>query len=124
AQLAYKQAHIKPSDISVAEVHDCFTIAELLAMEDLGFWKKGEAGRRAEQFETLLSNGGPLIVNTSGGLKASGHPVGATGIKQVGELYLQLTGQAEKRQVKEMKYGLAHNVGGSGGTAVVTIVGA
>lgn len=124
AQLAYKQARIKPSDISVAEVHDCFTIAELLAMEDLGFWKKGEAGRRAEQFETLLSNGGPLIVNTSGGLKASGHPVGATGIKQVGELYLQLTGQAEKRQVKKMKYGLAHNVGGSGGTAVVTIVGA
>lgn len=124
AQLAYKQAHIKPSEISAAEVHDCFTIAELFAMEDLGFWKKGEAGRRAEQFETLLSNGGPLIVNTSGGLKASGHPVGATGIKQVGELYLQLTGQAEKRQVKNMKYGLAHNVGGSGGTAVVTIVGA
>lgn len=124
AQLAYKQAHIKPSAISAAEVHDCFTIAELLAMEDLGFWKKGEAGRRAEQFETLLSSGGPLIVNTSGGLKASGHPVGATGIKQVGELYLQLTNQAEKRQVKNMKYGLAHNVGGSGGTAVVTIVGA
>ena len=91
--------------------------------EDIGFWKKGEAGKRALEYETLRDNNGPLIVNTSGGLKASGHPVGATGIKQVGELFLQLTGKAEKRQVKNVKYGLAHNVGGSGGTAVITIVG-
>ncbi|MCR4277369.1 MAG: thiolase domain-containing protein, partial [Candidatus Roizmanbacteria bacterium] len=66
--------------------------------------------------------GGDLIVNTSGGLKAAGHPVGATGIKQIGEIFLQLTGQAENRQVKNIEYGLAQNVGGSGGTAVVTIL--
>jgi acetyl-CoA C-acetyltransferase len=123
AKKAYIEAQITPDRINIAEVHDCFTIAELFAMEDLGFWKKGEAGKRASQFETLLENKGPLIVNTSGGLKASGHPVGATGIKQVGELYLQLTGQADKRQISNARYGLAHNVGGSGGTAVVTIVG-
>jgi acetyl-CoA C-acetyltransferase len=72
---------------------------------------------------TQYGNGGNLIVNTSGGLKAAGHPVGATGIKQIGEVYLQLTGQAEGRQVAGANYGLAHNVGGSGGTAVVTILG-
>lgn len=123
AEKAFAQAKIQRSDISLAEVHDCFTIAELFAIEDLGFWKKGEAGKRALYFETLRDNNGPLVVNTSGGLKASGHPVGATGIKQVGELFLQLTGHADKRQVKNLKYGLAHNVGGSGGTAVVSIVG-
>jgi len=123
AKKAFIEAKIKPSEIQIAEVHDCFTIAELLAMEDLGFWKKGEAGKRAFEYETLLSNNGPLIVNTSGGLKASGHPIGATGIKQAGELYLQLIGKADKRQVENVKYGLAHNVGGSGGTAVVTILG-
>ena len=123
AEKAFKEAKIRRSDISLAEIHDCFTIAELFAMEDLGFWKKGEAGKRVMQYETFRENNGRLIVNTSGGLKASGHPVGATGIKQVGELFLQLTGKAEKRQVRNIKYGLAHNVGGSGGTAVVTIVG-
>ena len=71
----------------------------------------------------MFGNNGDLIVNTSGGLKAAGHPVGATGIKQIGEIYLQLTGQAANRQVKNAKFGLAHNVGGSGGTAVVTILG-
>ncbi len=123
AEKAFKESKIRRNDISLAEVHDCFTIAELFAMEDLGFWKKGEAGKRALQYESLRDNKGPLIVNTSGGLKASGHPVGATGIKQVGELFLQLTGKAERRQVNNVKFGLAHNVGGSGGTAVVTIVG-
>lgn len=123
AKKAFSQTKLKPTDISIAEVHDCFTIAELFAMEDIGFWNKGEAGNRAAAFETLITNNGPLIVNTSGGLKASGHPVGATGIKQLGELYLQLTQQADKRQVKNAKYGLAHNVGGSGGTAVVSILG-
>jgi len=123
ANKAFSESKIVRKNISLAEVHDCFTIAELFAMEDLGFWKKGEAGKRAINFETLRENNGPLIINTSGGLKASGHPVGATGIKQLGELYLQLTGRAEKRQVKNIKYGLAHNVGGSGGTAVVTILG-
>ena len=107
----------------MAEVHDCFSIAEILAMEDLGFWEKGLGGKKITEDQTMFGSGGNLIVNTSGGLKASGHPVGATGIKQIGEIFLQLTGQAENRQVKSAKYGLAQNVGGSGGTAVVTILG-
>lgn len=123
AGLAFKNAKINRKDIDVAEVHDCFSIAEILAMEDLGFWEKGEGGKRIKELSTMYGNGGSLIVNTSGGLKAAGHPVGATGIKQVGEIFLQLTEQAKKRQVKKAKYGLAHNVGGSGGTAVVTILG-
>lgn len=123
AEKAFRQAKISPIDISVAELHDCFSIAEILAMEDLGFWKKGEGGERMETYETMYGKGGSLIVNTSGGLKAAGHPVGATGIKQIGEIYLQLTNQATKRQIKKSHYGLAHNVGGSGGTVVVTILG-
>ncbi len=123
AEKAYKKAKLKPEDIQIAEVHDCFTIAELFAMEDLGFYKKGTAGKRLLDYETLLDNKGKLIVNTSGGLKSAGHPVGATGIKQIGEIYMQLIGNAENRQVKNLKYGLAHNVGGSGGTAVVSILG-
>ena len=123
ANMAFKKAKINRRDIGIAEVHDCFSIAEILAMEDLGFWKKGLGGKRIKELSTMYGNGGDLIVNTSGGLKAAGHPVGATGIKQIGEIFLQLTKQAEKRQVKNVKYGLAHNVGGSGGTAVVTILG-
>ena len=123
ADKAFDQAKIDRKDISVAELHDCFSIAELLAMEDLGFWKKGTAGKRIKEYETMHGNGNGFIVNTSGGLKAAGHPVGATGVKQIGEVYLQLTGRAGKRQVKKSRYGLAHNVGGSGGTAVVTILG-
>lgn len=122
AKKAFKKARLTTTDIAVAEVHDCFSIAELLAMEDLGFWEKGEAGARIAAGETRIDHGGPLVVNTSGGLKASGHPVGATGIKQIGELYLQLTGQGGARQVANAAHGLAHNVGGSGGTAVVTIL--
>ncbi|MEK9169289.1 MAG: thiolase domain-containing protein [Patescibacteria group bacterium] len=122
ANMAFKNAKISRRDIDVAEVHDCFSIAEILAMEDLGFWEKGKGGKKIKELSTMYGNGGNLIVNTSGGLKAAGHPVGATGIKQIGEIFLQLTNQAEKRQVKNAKYGLAHNVGGSGGTAVVTIL--
>lgn len=121
AQKAFHKAKIKPSDINVAELHDCFSIAELFAMEAVGFWKKGEAGENIKELGTMYGSGGSLIVNTSGGLKAAGHPVGATGIKQIGEIYLQLTKQAINRQVKA-KYGLAQNVGGSGGTSVVTIL--
>ncbi|MBI4225792.1 thiolase domain-containing protein [Candidatus Roizmanbacteria bacterium] len=121
---AFVKSKIRRKDIKVAEVHDCFSIAELLAMEDLGFWKKGEGGKRIKELQTMYGSNGDLMVNTSGGLKASGHPVGATGIKQIGEIFLQLTGQAKNRQVKKAKFGLAHNVGGSGGTAVVTILGA
>lgn len=123
SEKAYQHANVKPSDINIAELHDCFTIAELLAMEDLGFWKKGEAGARIKTGETTFGSNGTLIVNTSGGLKAAGHPVGATGIKQIGEVYLQLSGKADNRQVTNAKHGLAHNVGGSGGTAVVSILG-
>jgi acetyl-CoA C-acetyltransferase len=116
---AYEMADVKPEDIDVAEVHDCFTIAEIIAYEDLGFCKPGEGGRLIELGDTKL--GGRIPVNTSGGLKAKGHPVGATGTGQAYEIYLQLTGQADKRQVKDAKVGLTHNVGGSGATAAVHI---
>ena len=119
AKQAYEMAGIGPEDVDVAEVHDCFTIAEIIAYEDLGFCKAGEGGRLVESGETTLE--GRLPVNTSGGLKAKGHPVGATGTAQAYEIYLQLTEQAEKRQVKDAKIGLAHNVGGSGATATVHI---
>ncbi len=106
SKLAYKHAKIMAKDISIAELHDCFTIAELMAYRDLGFGPK-------PAFPT----------NTSGGLKACGHPVGATGVKQIVELALQFSGQAGKRQVNEpLKFGLAHNVAGSGATSVVTVV--
>ncbi len=124
ADKAFFKGKVEEKTINVAEVHDCFSIAEILAMEDIGFWKKGEGGDRIKELSTMYGSNDALIVNTSGGLKASGHPVGATGIKQIGEIYLQLTGQATNRQVKNARYGLAHNVGGSGGTAVVTILGA
>ena len=119
AKTAYEMAAVKPEGINVAEVHDCFTFVELMAYEDLGFCRVGEGGKLVESGETRL--GGRLPVNTSGGLKAKGHPVGATGTAQTYEMYLQLTGQADKRQVKEAKVGLTHNVGGSGATATVHI---
>ncbi len=119
AKQAYEMAGVKPEDIDLAEVHDCFTIAEILAYEDLGFCKPGEGGKLAEEGVTTL--GGRLPVNTSGGLKSKGHPVGATGVAQAYEIFLQLTGQAEKRQVDGAECGLAHNVGGSGATATVHI---
>ena len=123
ADTAFKEANLNRSEISVAEVHDCFSVGEILAMEDLGFWKKGEGGENIKENSTMFGVNSKLTINTSGGLKAAGHPVGATGVKQIGEIYLQLTGQATNRQVKKVRYGLAHNVGGSGGTAVVTILG-
>ena len=124
AEKAFTSAKIARDDIAVAELHDCFSIAEILAMEDLGFWKKGRGGAQMRELSTMFGQGGTLLVNPSGGLKAAGHPVGATGIKQIGEIFLQLTNQAKDRQVEAAKYGLAHNVGGSGGTAAVTILGA
>ena len=119
-QKAFGQARIEPGQVDIAEVHDCFTIAEILAIEDLGFVEKGQGGKAAEEGITAL--GGRLPVNTSGGLKACGHPVGATGIKQAYEIALQLRGEAGKRQVDEAEIGLTHNVGGSGGTAIVHIM--
>lgn len=119
AKAAYARAGIRPADVHVAEVHDSFTIAEILAVEDLGFVAKGQGGFAAEKGITSLKGERP--VNTSGGLKARGHPVGATGIAQAAEIVTQLRGKAGKRQVAGAKVGLAHNVGGSGGTAVVHI---
>jgi acetyl-CoA C-acetyltransferase len=119
AKTAYDMAALKPSDIQVAEVHDCFTYVELMSYEDLGFCPVGKSGQLIDSGETKLE--GRLPVNTSGGLKAKGHPVGATGTAQTYEIYLQLTGQADKRQVKDAKIGLTHNVGGSGATAAVHI---
>jgi acetyl-CoA C-acetyltransferase len=119
AKQTYEMAAVKPEDIDIAEAHDCFTIAEIIAYEDLGFCKPGEGGKLMESGETKLD--GKLPVNTSGGLKSKGHPVGATGTAQAYEIYLQLTEQAEKRQIKDARIGLAHNVGGSGATAAVHI---
>ncbi len=118
-QDAYRMAGLKPEDVDVAEVHDCFTIAEILAYEDLCFCDSGKGGKLIENGVTEL--GGKLPVNPSGGLKAKGHPVGATGTAQAYEIYLQLTAQAEKRQVDGAEIGLTHNVGGSGATACVHI---
>jgi acetyl-CoA C-acetyltransferase len=118
AKQAYEQAKLGPKDIQTVEVHDCFTIAELLALEDLGFVKKGESGRFTETGETQI--GGKLPVNTSGGLKAKGHPIGASGIAQAIEAVLQLRGDAGKRNTNA-EIAMTHNVGGSGGTAVVHI---
>ncbi len=117
---ACKMAGVKLDDIDLAEVHDCFTIAEIMAIEDLGFCKKGDGGKVTEQGETAI--GGRTPVNTSGGLKGKGHPVGATGIAQAVEIVQQLRGEAGKRQVDGAEVGLTHNVGGSGGTAVVHVL--
>ena len=119
AQQAYKMANVKPEDIDVAEVHDCFTIAEIMAYEDLGFCGAGEGGKLIDEGVTQL--GGKIPVNTSGGLKAKGHPVGATGAAQACEIYLQLTNQADRRQVSGAEVGLTENVGGSASTGVVHI---
>ena len=118
-QEAYRMAKVKPKDLDLAEVHDCFTIAEIIAYEDLDFCKLGEGGSLVESGTTTLE--GDIPVNSSGGLKSKGHPVGATGTAQAYEIFLQLTGQAEKRQVEGAEIGLAHNVGGSGATAAVHI---
>jgi acetyl-CoA C-acetyltransferase len=120
AERAYKMANVKPEDIDLAEVHDCFTIAEIIITEDLGFFKKGEGGKAVESGITAL--GGKKPINTSGGLKSKGHPVGATGVAQVVEVVHQLRGEAGQRQVKDAKIGLTQNMGGSGGSAVVHIM--
>jgi acetyl-CoA C-acetyltransferase len=121
AQKAYKLAGITPNDVNFAEVHDCFTIAEIVVSEDLGFFKKGCGGSAVEEGLTSLEQG-KIPINTSGGLKSKGHPVGATGVAQVIECYEQLTGQAGKRQVKNAKIGLTQNMGGSGASCVINIL--
>jgi len=122
AEKAYRMAGVTAQDIQFAEVHDCFTIAEIIATEDLGFVKKGEGGRYVQEGRTCLRGERP--VNTSGGLKAKGHPVGATGVGQICDVVEQIRGEAGERQVKRNTLGLAQNLGGSGATSVVTILGA
>lgn len=122
AKKAYSQANIEPKDIDICEAHDCFSIAELIGLEDLGFFDKGKSWKAIEEGRLTLGTSKSLVVNTSGGLKACGHPVGATGVKQVVEIVEQLRGTAGKRQVDSPRYGLTHNVGGSGAVAVVHIL--
>lgn len=116
---AYAMANKKPKDIDILEVHDCFTIAEICVIEALGIVEKGKGGEAAEDEITYLE--GKIPVNTSGGLKAKGHPVGATGVAQVIEIVKQLQGEAGKRQVKDPRIGMTQNMGGSGGSTVVHI---
>jgi acetyl-CoA C-acetyltransferase len=120
AARAFEQAKMKPKDVDVAEINDNFTISEILAIEDIGFFKKGEGGKATEEGQTTY--GGKVVVNSSGGLKARGDPIGATGVAQIVEIVTQLRGEAGKRQVKGAEIGLAHNVGGAGGTVVVHIL--
>jgi len=120
AEKAYKMAGKTPKDIDLAEVHDCFTIAELIVMEELGFVEKGKSGPAVEAGETAI--GGRIPINTSGGLKSKGHPVGATGVAQVVALVEQFRCEKGECQVEGAKVGLAQNMGGSGGSCVVTIL--
>ena len=120
AKNAFKMAKLEPKDINFAEVHDCFTIAEIMAIEDLGFFKKGEGGKATADGRTALNS--DITINPSGGLKGCGHPVGATGVKQAVEATWQLRGQSKGRQVDGAEIGLTHNVGGSGATCVVHIM--
>ncbi len=118
---ALKEADLRIDDIDVLELHDSFTIGEITLMEDVGLCKKGEGGKVLEEGVTQI--GGKFPVNTSGGLKARGHPVGATGVAQIVELVLQLRGQGDKRQVDGAEKGLAVNIGGTGATSIVHILG-
>jgi len=123
AQSAYQQAGIKDplKELDLAEVHDCFTITELIIYEDLGFCPRGEAKRFIDDGVFELS--GELPVNTDGGLKSFGHPIGASGLRMIYEVYKQLQGKAGPRQVKNPKLGLAHNLGGTPQVCCITILG-
>jgi acetyl-CoA C-acetyltransferase len=116
ARDAYKMAGIKPSQVDVAELHDAFTILEIMAYEDLGFAQKGKGGKFVEQQE--------IAINLRGGILGCGHPVGATGVAQVAEITLQLSGRAGKRQVQGCKTGLVHNLAAAGSSATVMVLGA
>ena len=121
AATAYKMADIIPENVNVAEVHDSYPIGEILAIEDLGFFKKGEGGKAVE--EGLTDQNGKVSINTSGGLKARGDPFGATGIAQIIEIVKQMQGEAGKRQVGSVNYGLTQNVMGTGAITHVNILG-
>ena len=121
-RMALDIADLTVKDVDLVEVHDDYTISELLALEDMGFFARGEAGKAVESGETELT--GSIPVNTSGGLKARGNPIGATGVAQIVELVAQLRGDADKRQVKGAQVGMAQSIGGTGSTAVISILGA
>ncbi|MBE6069924.1 MAG: thiolase domain-containing protein [Clostridium lundense] len=121
SQKAYVEAGITPKELDVVEVHDCFTINELIALEDLGICQPGKAPELVQNDEITLT--GSIPVNTDGGLKADGHPIGATGLAQIIELVHQIRGDADKRQVSGANIGLAQNIGGIGGTCGITILG-
>ncbi len=118
---ALKRAGLEMDDIGVIELHDSFTISEIIQMEDIGIAKKGEGGKVVEEGVTQI--GGKFPVNTSGGLKARGHPIGATGVAQIVELVYQLRGEAAGRQVEGAERGMAVNIGGTGATSIVHILG-
>ncbi len=116
----YKETGLKPEQIDVIEVHDCFTIAELVVMEELGLVERGKSGPAV--MDGLTARDGKIPVNTSGGLKSKGHPVGATGVAQIIEIVQQLRGTAQERQVPDARIGMAQNMGGSGGSCVIHIL--
>lgn len=118
---AYDMANVKPADINLVEVHDCFTITQIINVEDLGFAEKGQGFRLVMDGET--SRNGRIPVNVSGGLKAKGHPIGATGLSQIYEIVIQLRGEAGERQLKKVDLGMTQNLGGSAGTCLVHIFG-
>ncbi|UCF18187.1 MAG: acetyl-CoA acetyltransferase, partial [Gemmatimonadota bacterium] len=120
AAAAYEMAGVGPGDVKVADVHDCFTVAEIMAYEDLGFCKKGEGGPFVAERQTYI--GGKVAVNVDGGLKAKGHPIGATGVSMTYEIAKQLRGEAGERQVPDADVGLTHNVGGIGQYCFVQIL--
>ncbi|MBI4719949.1 MAG: thiolase domain-containing protein [Chitinivibrionia bacterium] len=120
ARVAYAMAGVKADDINVAEVHDCFTIAEIMAYEDLGFCKRGEGGKFIEERRTYI--GGKVAVNVDGGLKSKGHPIGSTGVSMTVEIAKQLRGEAGERQVPGAGVGLTHNVGGIGQYTFVQVL--
>lgn len=120
SQKIFAAANIKPNQVDIAEIHDCFSIAAIMAVEDIGFCQKGTGGQYIEDIVTGKKNS--LSLNPSGGLKACGHPVGATGVKQIAEVALQLQGRAADRQQKNLKYGLTHNVGGTGATCTMHLL--
>ena len=119
AKAAYKMANITPKDVDFAEVHDCFTIAEVVDTEDLGFFEKGKGIEAVRNNETCRD--GKIVINPSGGLKSKGHPIGATGVGQVVEVYDQLTGNAGQRTVNDAKIGLTQNFGATGASCAVHI---
>ncbi len=122
ARKLYRQAKIKAGDIDLVELHDCFTIAEAMAVVDLGLMEKKDLARFYSYYwQKKKPPQGKPVINSSGGLKACGHPIGATGVKQVAEIYLQLSRQAGRRQIKKANIGLSHNVGGSGGTVFLSL---